>query len=327
MIFKCNNCGGNVVYHPEKEAMVCPHCESVDSQQKMAEENMMQCVNCGAPLEPKEYASAMKCPNCGSYHVFEERVTGEYEPHLILPFRVSKDAAVAALKKEFKKRVFTPLGFLSHASVEKMEGSYVPFFLYDYHADASYRAKGTKVRSWTSGSYRYTETSFYEVERDMDIEFSRIPVDASVAMNNEIMDLMEPYDYQALQAFEDKYMSGFNAEVYSDTCDSLSERAQTKARRDSETLLRDSVSGYSTLTQEVKNVKLQEKNREYALLPVWVYDFSYQGTTYRFHVNGQTGKVIGQTPVSYEKVVGYSATVFGLCMAAGAMVKLLLTFL
>ena len=326
MIFKCNNCGGNVVYNPKKSAMVCPHCESEESQQKMAVENMMQCVNCGAPLEATEYASAMKCPNCGNYHVFEERVTGEYQPHLILPFKISKEDAVAALKNEFKKRVFTPAGFLSHASVEKMEGTYVPFFLYDYFADANYRARGTKVRSWTSGKYKYTETSFYEIEREMDIEFNRIPVDASLAMNNSIMDLMEPYNYQALEAFEEKYMSGFNGEVYSDTRDVLSERAQNKAKRDSETLLRESVTGYSTLTNEVKNVYLKETKCEYALLPVWVYDFSYQGETYRFHINGQTGKVIGQTPVAYKKVFGYTATVFGLCIAACSMIRLLMMF-
>ena len=325
MIFKCNNCGGNVVYDPAKKKMVCPHCESEESQSIVAEENRMQCVNCGAPLEPDDITSAMKCPNCGSYHVFEEMVSGEYKPHLILPFMISKEEAAENLKKEFKKRVFTPSGFLSHASISKMEGAYIPFFLYDYDSNAELSATGTKVRSWTEGNYRYTETSYYQVERELDIDFNRIPVDASKEMDNEVMDLLEPYDYKALLDFNEKYMSGFYGEIYSEDLGEVGKRAETKANRASEALLRDSVSGYSTLMNEVKHIDLHEKNREYALLPVWVYDFEFRGQKLRFHVNGQTGKVIGVTPVDKKKVVLYSASVFGICAVIGMLTNVILS--
>ena len=55
MIFKCNNCGGIMVYSPEKEAMYCEHCGSVDSQSVVTSENMTSCVNCGAPMEITDY--------------------------------------------------------------------------------------------------------------------------------------------------------------------------------------------------------------------------------------------------------------------------------
>ena len=35
MIFKCKNCGGNAVYHPEKKKMWCPHCDSEDSEERL----------------------------------------------------------------------------------------------------------------------------------------------------------------------------------------------------------------------------------------------------------------------------------------------------
>ena len=34
MIFKCKNCGGNVVYSPERKKMFCPFCESEDSEER-----------------------------------------------------------------------------------------------------------------------------------------------------------------------------------------------------------------------------------------------------------------------------------------------------
>lgn len=324
MIFKCKNCGGNSVYSPETKKMHCPHCESEDSQEKVAGVGLSQCGNCGAPLEAGDYTSAMKCPSCGSYHVFEERIDGEYTPHLILPFQVSKKQAVEILRKEFGKRIFTPASFLSNASVSKMEGTYVPFFLYDFHSNIRYSAKGTKVRTWTRGDMRYKETSYFAIERDMDAEFEQIPVDASTMLDNTTMDLLEPYDYKALENFQDKYMSGFQGEIYSDNADALRLRAENKAEADSNAMVRESVSGYATVTEEREQINLQQKKCEYALLPVWIYDFNFQGETYRFHVNGQTGKVIGKTPVAYGKVVGYSATVFALITAAGFLLRTLL---
>lgn len=35
MLFKCKNCGGNTVYAPDKGKMYCPHCESIDSEEKV----------------------------------------------------------------------------------------------------------------------------------------------------------------------------------------------------------------------------------------------------------------------------------------------------
>ena len=94
MIFKCNNCGGNVLYNPEKGQMRCPHCDSVDSQQKITgEQSLQNCINCGAPLNVKDYASATPCEHCGCSIIFDERVEGEYRPHLIVPFAVSKRKA------------------------------------------------------------------------------------------------------------------------------------------------------------------------------------------------------------------------------------------
>jgi len=327
MLFKCKNCGGNSVYNPEKQAMCCPHCDSIDSQEKVEGVNMQSCVNCGAPIETQAYTSATKCPNCGSYLIFDEKVQGEYTPHLILPFRISKNQATECIRKEFKRRAFTPASFLSAASIKNMEGIYVPFFMYDFDVDAVYRAKGTKVRKWTSGNTEYTETSYYDIQRDMDVTFEKIPVDASVNMENNTMDLMEPYDYKALENFKEHMLSGFLGECYTQDGDMLLGRAKSKAENDTRLLLRESVSGYTTLSTVQENISSVEKGRNYALLPVWVYEFTYGDKTYTYHVNGQTGKVIGETPVSKKKLAGYTATVFGLCAMAGLFANIIAVFM
>lgn len=325
MIFKCKNCGGNTLYSPVKKTMCCPNCDGLDSEEKIASPQMDQCVNCGAPIEIKEHTSATKCPNCGNYIILEERVEGQYRPDNIIPFKISKDEAEDLLRKEFAGRVFTPSGFLSSASLDKMEGTYVPFFLYDYDTDIDYHATGTKVRTWTSGGYEYTETSYYNVTRQLDADFNKVPVDASDVMDDALMDLLEPFDYGQIINYEDKYMSGFMAEKYNHPSDELAERAVKKVKRDSEVLLNNTLSGYATLTGVSKQIKANRKSHKYAMLPVWEYTFNYLGTDYKFQVNGQTGKVLGKTPVAKGKVVAFGITWFGLVALAGSMISLALS--
>lgn len=315
MIFKCKNCGGNVVFEPGRGRMYCPHCESEDSQDTVQGGSLTQCVNCGAPIEIQDYTSASRCDHCSCYIVFNERVEGNYEPHMILPFRVNKDNAVAIMEKEFGKRIFTPADFMSVKSLEKMVGIYVPFWLYDYNACYDFAGEGTKVRSWRSGNTEYVETSYYEVIRKMDVNFDRIPVDASYAMEDGVMDLMEPYDYKVMQDFEPKYMSGFYGEIYNQGAPELEGRAQKKAQGASEELMQASLSGYSSMKTFRKDLNLQRDGVNYALMPVWQYLYRYKDKTYQFHVNGQTGKVIGVTPVSKAKVLTYGVSVLALVTA------------
>ncbi len=329
MLFRCKNCGGNIVYSPEKKTMCCPHCDSLDSEEKIEDSQTILptnavCVSCGAPVDIKEHTSATKCPSCGTYMIVDERVQGQFTPHLIIPFKISKNQAKDILRKEFDNKPFTPAGFMSNASIDKMEGTYVPFFMYNYRSDMHYSAVGTKVRTWSDSRYRYTETSYFDVQRDLNADFDKVPVDASIEMDDKTMDLLEPYNYGELELHQDKFLSGFLAEKYNMGEMKLTPRAEAKVKKDSHTMISGTVSGYATLTNAQETINTTKKAVDYALLPVWEYVFKYQGISYKFHVNGQTGKVLGETPVSKPKVVAYGATVFGLITVIGFLIRMAL---
>ncbi len=276
---------------------------------------MEVCPNCGGPLSAGEYRSAVKCEYCGNYIIFEERVQKEYRPRFILPFRIEKKEAAARIAKSCGSRLFMPETFLSEASVKKMEGSYVPFWLYDMTADLSYRGTGTRIRVWRAGDTEYTETSWYEVCRDMEVDFQKLPVDASLEMKDDIMDLMEPYQYQELTDFDEEYMSGFLSEIYNQGAQDLSPRAEQKAREDAGKFLKQTLTEYATLIPAQNDVHMKNRRENYALLPVWWYRYRYRDRDYDFFVNGQTGKVIGKAPLSGPRIFAYSGMFFG-CMTA-----------
>ena len=321
MIFKCKNCGANTVWSPEKDSMFCPHCDSIDSEEAVNGSDLFQCAACGAPMQPKQYDSATKCEHCGAYTIFEERISGEYLPHLILPFKVGKQKAKELIKQEFGKKLFLPSNFLKESYLDKMEGDYIPFFLFDFDCRYRFAAKAKKIRRWTTGDTEYTETSIFQIYRDMDVDFSRIPADASLAMPDGEMDLLEPYNYGQMTGFEPKYMSGFFGERYSVSEEALEPRAKQKARNDAGALMRSSIIGYDSVTPEMDDCQCRTTAENYALLPVWNYIYRFKGKDYFFRLNGQTGKLVGKAPISIGKMAGYAATLFGCIVAIGALIN------
>ena len=176
MLYRCVNCGGNVVYDPAKKKMVCLSCGGSDCQELVPSQEPVICINCGSQIPYTEYQSAGRCPSCGTYLLRDDKVNYPYGADVILPFKISKHEAEEKLRNEFGKKLFIPGTFLSQKTLEALKGVYVPFWMYDYDSDVAYEAIGTKVRSWTSGDKRYTETSYFDVGRSLHVKIGRAHV-------------------------------------------------------------------------------------------------------------------------------------------------------
>lgn len=327
MNFNCKNCGGNMVFSPKSQTMYCPFCEGTDCEEKKGDASLTVCASCGASLEVGEYESSSKCPYCGNYLIYDERVSKDYQPDSVIPFKISREMAVEAMEEKFGKRLFLPLNFFSEKSLVNLKGCYVPFFLYDYEALAEFEGTCTNVKTWRSGNYDYKETSYYHVSRKMRAAYDNVPVDASFAMPDSTMDLMEPYNYSELLNFDPKYLSGFFGEIYNAPKEEFEERARVKTTQSAGSLLRGSIKGYSTISPEVENISLTPGKVDYSLFPVWVYSYLFNGSMYTSYINGQTGKIIGKTPVSKVKVIVYALAAGGMLWGAIEMILKMLEVL
>lgn len=329
MFFRCKNCGGNVVYSPERHAMFCPFCESEKSEERAEGDRSGEltiCPNCGGEVKVETYTSATQCPYCDSYLILNERVEGEYEPKKMIPFQLGKEVCKKSIRDKFKKYLFAPTDFLSEARLNQIQGMYVPYWFYDYDTNCTFQGEGCQIRSWRSGNKEYTETSYFEVKRDMDIKFHDIPVDASEAMPDDVMDLMAPFNYSQMEAFAPEYMSGFYAEKYNMPAEQVEERAKKVMKEDAGRLLKDTYAGYSSVRTISENVNVKDRKVEYGLLPVWRYLYHYKDKEYPFYVNGQTGKIVGEAPVSKGKVWAYTGTLWGCLTLVLILINLLGTF-
>lgn len=307
MNYQCKNCGAPMVFEPESKSMQCPSCGGSNCENQKSDDVFTNCSACGGQIDPGQYDLTNQCPYCGNYLIYNQRIIEKYEPNKIIPFKLNKDMAVKTLKNNLKKAKLAPNSFLSEHTLVELKGYYVPFFMYDCKIKAKYECQGQKKRTWRSGDYVYTEVSRYDVTRVMNAEYINVPADASDQMNDEIMDIMEPYDYEELEDFDPKYLSGFYGEIYNHPYDTYLSRVETKMKKSANTIIMESIKGYDKIVNQSEDYKYNYGETEYALFPVWKYDFNYQGKDYTYFVNGQTGKVYGDVPVSTPKIIIYGA--------------------
>ncbi len=304
MQYKCKNCGGNVLFDPDSQKMVCVQCASQNSQDILPG-NLDNCPNCGAPLEITGQTTSGKCNYCGTYLIFDNHLQNDFLPNLVLPFKISKNKVRDLINDNFGKRIFVPENFLNYKSLEKIEGVYVPFYLYDYMTHCTLEAVGIKDRSWRQGDYIVTEHRHYRISRDLDIPFSKVPVDGSKELDDAKMSLVEPYDYQHLLSFDSQYLSGFFSDQADYKKDELENQAQIKAKDFAGTILNRSVSGYSRIVKSKEQVDCDNLDSYYALMPMWIYKYSFLEKEYDIFINGQNGKIIGEIPIDKKKAVIY----------------------
>ena len=186
---------------------------------------------------------------------------------------------------------------------------YVPFWMYDGEASGSAQFHATTVHKYTSGDYEITETSHYDVRRAGSIAFEKIPVDASSKMPDDYMDSIEPYDYAELKPFSTAYLPGFLADKYDVSVEDSRERADKRCAGSLLSALESTVSGYTSCNETNRDIHLKRGKVHYALLPVWILNTKWEDKDFLFAMNGQTGKLVGNLPVSTKRVIGLFAAI------------------
>ena len=274
------------------------------------------CPSCGAELICDATTAATSCPYCGNPTVVPGQFTGGLKPELVIPFKLDKEAAVAALKKYYKGKKFLPKAFSEQNHIEEIQGVYVPFWLCDCQVDGSATYHARNTRTWKEGDYEITETDHYQVERSGRIAFERIPVDASTKMPDAHMDAIEPYDYNDLRAFSSAYLPGFLADRYDVSQQDSLPRIQTRAQNSAKVELRNTVKGYDAVAAENEDYQFRESGMKYALMPVWMLSTKWKDQNFLFAMNGQTGKLIGDLPVDKGKYLAWFAGIALPLMAA-----------
>lgn len=326
--YKCPNCGGAIGFDSTSQKMKCPFCdteldvEAIKTFEREKEQpieddftwdkspqtewqedgvRVYVCDSCGGEIIAEETTAATKCPYCDNAVVMKGQVSGTLKPDLIIPFQISREDAVKALKAHFQGKKLLPDSFKDESHLKEIKGVYVPFWLFDATAQGNMRFHATRTRGWSDAKYIYTRTSHYAVTRRGSLKFAGVPVDGSRKMADDLMESLEPYDLSKAVDFRTAYMAGYLADKYDVDADESILRANERIKTSTTAELQNTVIGYETVMPEAAGVSLSEGKAGYALYPVWMLRTEWQGQTYVFAMNGQTGKFVGDLPMDKKK--------------------------
>lgn len=242
--------------------------------------------------------------------------SGILKPDFVLPFKLSKEDAIQALKKHYLKKPLLPSTFSKANHLQEIKGVYVPFWMFDGQAEGSVDYEGLITHVYESGDYEITETEHYNVHRGGSIAFEKVPVDASSKMPDDHMDSIEPFDYTQMQPFSTAYLPGYLADKYDVTVDDSRARADRRSRETLENALRETVTGYGTCVTDRTDIRLHRGKVHYALLPVWMLSTKWNGESFLFAMNGQTGKLVGDLPTDRGRYWGTFGAIAGVVTVA-----------
>jgi hypothetical protein len=110
-----------------------------------------------------------------------------------------------------------------------------------------------------------------------------------------------PYELSELTPYEASYLAGFVAEEYQIDLREGWDKAQESMQRQLYVACAQEVPGDTHRGLHVDSAFSQMVYR-HVLLPLWIAAYQYNGRPYRFLVNGQTGEVQGEAPLSWWKI-------------------------
>ena len=282
------------------------------------------CPSCGAELFCEETTGATRCPYCNNPSIIPGQFSGTLKPDYIIPFKLDQKAAEDALRRHYRGKPLLPKVFSRENHIKEIRGIYVPFWLFDGVAEGNITFHATRTHTYRRGDTEYTDTDHFNVYREGRLAFSRVPADGATKMPDGHMDAIEPFRYEELKEFSTAYLPGYLANKYDV---SAKENIPRIEKRMKETLLHElhsSVSGYQTCTPQRQSLSIRQGKVSYALLPVWMLNTHWNGNDYLFAMNGQTGKIVGDLPVSKARLAGWAGGIFAGAMLIAAVISMLL---
>ncbi|WP_127900534.1 primosomal protein N' (replication factor Y) - superfamily II helicase [Solirhodobacter olei] len=352
--YKCEACGAELRFAPGQTSLVCDHCghvQSIAGAGNLAPDTIAEldylsavaeavpsaaletvqnvtCPSCGAAFTLPPDVHSSECPFCATPVVAGTGATRRFKPQGVIPFALGEAEARKAMTDWLGRLWFAPSGLQEYARKGRaLTGIYVPYWTFDAETVSAYQGERGEVwyetRTVTVNvngrmeqrTEQVPHVAWYPAAGTVGRRFDDVLVMASKGLPQRYLDALEPWTLAELRDYSPDYLAGFQSEGY--TVGLQDGHAEARARMDQviEADVRRDIGGDQ---QRIISIDTQASGEtfKHILLPVWMAAYKYGGKSYRFVVNGQSGRVQGERPWSAWKIAG--AVVVAL-IAAGAL--------
>ena len=336
--FPCPACGAEAEWNPAKQMLVCPFCGTqskaeikgdgtlVEESELMAalraipddqrgwaaEKKTVRCQSCNAISVFDATRVAQRCDFCGSPALIEmDDIKAPIRPSSLLPFKVADTKVRETIRQWYGSHWFAPNNLGGKALTDTLHGLYLPYWTFDAHVAAQWRAEAGYHYTVTDSRGRSQQRTRWEsasgnIEHFFDDEL--IPASRGVPMN--LLDQIAPFPTtKELVPYDPGYISGWVVEQYQIDLAAAAQASRSRMDAAVEQICISEIPGDTYRGLQVDS-EYSAQTFKHVLLPVWILSYVYGARSYQVAVNGCTGKIAGKYPLSWIKVT--IVTIIGL---------------
>jgi len=317
----CEACGCPV----EPLDRFCPACGSPRAaseaptavKTEMPAQKFFRCENCGSEVATDTDQRSYVCPFCDSTYVaeFSREHTERQRPEFVIGFAVTQEQAQEKFRQWIRSNNWFRPGDLKTAQVaEKLKGVYLPFWSFSMLAASSWNA--TIGEYWyRTETYTTTDSKGKTVTRTRQVRetewwplsgrhhryYSGYLVSGSRGLSQRDADRIKPFQLPALKRYEPYFLAGWLCEEYSVERDEALEVCRQEFHQREQRNVAAFLPGDTHRGLQV-DTRFSNVNSDLCLAPIYLLSYRYGEKLFRFLVNGQTGKIAGDKPLSWLRV-------------------------
>lgn len=334
--FPCAGCGARLTYSPGTRSLRCEFCgtanaiaendarveeqdfaqwlESLESRQETIEDEAVRCERCGAEQELPPHHFAAHCAFCAAPIVSKSYAKRHVKPQSLVPFQVDRRRAQDAFRQWVRGLWLAPAELKRYAQGdEALKGIYLPFWTYDCRTASDYQGERGEDYTTTepvtsrdaSGKtvtrmQQVVRTNWSPAAGHVERFHDDVLVMASHSLPHGVRGAARGWDLKALVPYQAQFLGGYLAEAYQVGLKEGFPIAKETIDVQVHEAVRRDIGGDRQRVARVAT-RYDEVKFKHVLLPVWVSAYRFRDKVYRFVVNGQTGEVAGESPISWQK--------------------------
>ena len=321
---KCASCGGNLIYSPKTKDLFCEKCSNhveIKNNNKIElhdiyknyqkdesykefvnSNNIFKCANCGSNVVLNKFEITKKCPYCSADLVISDEQMPGLKPDAVIPFDFDKEEASNLFAKNVSKRFFVPNKFKKNIPTSDISGIYIPSFGFYANTISQYNGElYTEHATTDADGHQSTYREYFHVSGAHTCDFADVMVESSSKITQNEINGFLPYKCKEKKAYCNEYILGYSVEHFNQT---VSKCVPTYKSIVSSAIRKQILRKYSYDGVNYLNVETEYHDEKflYYLLPVYRFEYKYNGKKYITYMNGQTGKVDSNVPKSGFKI-------------------------
>ncbi len=220
-------------------------------------------------------------------------------------FNINEEACHKILKKYCKYFLFKPSSLKKADIYKNIEARYVPISIYDFLVSGNITFNADKIlKKWVDKNYKYREVDRFKTKYECSFTYEDILMSRNSGVDSLLISKLEPFDLSKSVKEVDKEKLENDANIAE-----CLDKTKTSIYKDVVKQIKN-YDIYDEMSVNENNLQIKEIFKRNILLPIYLYNFTYKNKNYTILINGQTGKIVGDFPISKSKILIVSIIIF-----------------